>query len=155
MRKSSLYLLVLATLFIIISCGQKDQPELTAINPGLYEVNFDVKYAGQMIILKQRVRYNSDGTYEATNFQNDTAVEELKGNYKVENKELISFDTEHRLITQEGTWSKTKDIAKVSVRKIKKDGYQYYFKFPTDQSREQYRGLGLTEGWKTYNRISD
>jgi hypothetical protein len=43
----------------------------------------------------------------------------------------------------------------VAVRKIKKGSYQYYFQFPNDQMREQYKGIGLSEGWKTYTRISD
>jgi hypothetical protein len=153
-RKISYCLLILAAALMVISCGSKDDSELASINPGLYEINHDIKYSGQLIILKQRVRYKTDGTFEATNFQNNAAVEELKGKYKVENKQLIFSDTQYRLITQEGTWEK-KDIANVDVRKIKKDSYQYYFKFPDDQTREQLKGIGLAEGWKTYKRVSD
>jgi hypothetical protein len=154
MRKILCCLLIIAAALIVISCGGKEDKELVSINPGLYEINFDVKYGGQLIILKQRVRYKPDGTFEATNFQNNAAVEELKGKYKVENKQLVSYDNQYRLIVQEGTWAK-KDQSKVDVRKIKKESYEYYFKYPSDQAREQYKGLGLSEGWKTYKRISD
>ena len=153
MKKIFFVLLIITAALIVISCG-KDDKELASLNPGLYEINFDLKFGGQLIIFKQRVRYKADGTFEATNFQNNAAVEELKGKYKVENKQLVSFDTQHRLIVQEGTWAK-KDDSKVDVRKIMKDGYQYYFKFPNDQAREKYKGLGISEGWKTYKRISD
>jgi hypothetical protein len=107
-----------------------------------------------LVIIKQRVRYNADGTYESTNFQNNAAVEELKGKYKVENRQLVSYDNQHRPITDEGKWTK-KDISKVDIRKIKRESYQYYFNYPDEQTREKYRGLGLSEGWKTYKRISD
>jgi hypothetical protein len=153
MKKILFVLLIITAALIVISCGKNDK-ELAAINPGLYEINFDLKFGGQLIIFKQRVRYKADGTFEATNFQNNAAVEELKGKYKVENKQLVSYDTQHRLIIQEGTWAR-KDDSKVDVRKIMKDGYQYYFKFPNDQAREKYKGLGISEGWKTYKRISD
>jgi hypothetical protein len=154
MRKISYILLIVAAVLIVISCG-KDETDLSSINPGLYEINHDIKYGGQLIILKQRVRYNADGTFEATNFQNNAAVDELKGKYKVENKQLVSYDTQRRLITQEGTWMQTKDLSKVDIRKIIKGSYQYYFKYPDEQTREKYKGLGLSEGWKTYKRISD
>jgi hypothetical protein len=153
MRKISYLLIIVAAALIVISCG-KNEPELASINPGLYEINFDLKYGGQLIIIKQRVRYNADGTYESTNFQNNAAVEELKGKYKVENRQLVSYDNQYRPITEEGKWTK-KDISKVDIRKIKRESYQYYFKYPDEQTREKYRGLGLSEGWKTYKRISD
>jgi hypothetical protein len=153
MRKISCLLLIFAAALIVVSCG-KDEPELASINPGLYEINFDLKYGGQLVIIKQRVRYNADGTYESTNFQNNAAVEELKGKYKVENRQLVSYDNQHRPITDEGKWTK-KDISKVDIRKIKRESYQYYFNYPDEQTREKYRGLGLSEGWKTYKRISD
>jgi hypothetical protein len=153
MRKISYLLLIVATVLIVVSCG-KDEPELASINPGLYEINFDLKYGGQLFIIKQRVRYYADGTYESTNFQNNAAIEELKGKYKVENKQLVSYDNQYRLITPEGKWTK-KDLSKVEIRKIKKGSYQYYFKYPDEKTREHYKGLGLSEGWKTYRRISD
>ena len=106
-------------------------------------------------MLKQRVRYNTDGTYEATNFQNNTAVEEIKGKYKMENKQLVSYDIQHREISKEGTWLKIENVSMVDTRKIKKSSFQYYFKYPDDKMREQYKGVGLSEGWKTYKRISD
>lgn len=154
MRKILYCFLIFATAVIVISCGGKDEKELASINPGLYEINFDIKYGGQLVILKQKVRYKSDGTFEATNFQNNAPVEELKGNFKIENNQLVSYNNENRLITQEGEWAK-KDLSKVDVRKMKKESYEYYFKFPDDQLREQYKGLGLSEGWKTYRRIGD
>jgi hypothetical protein len=153
MRKIWCCFLIIAVALTVISCGQ-DEKELASINPGLYEINLDVKVGGQLIVLKQRVRYKSDATYEATNFQNNVAVEELKGKYKVENNQLISFDNEHRLITPEGKWTK-KDLSKVDLRKMKKGSYDYYFKYPDEQSRERYKGLGLSEGWKTYKRVGD
>lgn len=153
MRKISYLLIIVAAVLLVISCG-KNEPEQTSITPGLYEVNHDVKYGGQLLILKQRVRYKADGTYEATNFQNNAATEELKGKYKIENKKLISYDTQSRVIAQEGKWEK-RELSMVDVRKIKKNSYQYYFKYPNDTVREQFKGLGLSEGWKTYKRISD
>ena len=99
MRRVSLLLLILAVALLVSACG-KDEPELSYIYPGLYEINHDIKYSGQLVILKQRVRYHADGTFEATNFQNNAAIEEMKGKYKVENKKLISYDTQRRLITQ-------------------------------------------------------
>jgi hypothetical protein len=154
MRKKSYLFLIVPAILIIISCS-KDEQELASINPGLYEINFDLKYGGQLFIIKQRVRYNADGTFESTNFQNNAATEELKGMYKVENKQLVSYDTQQRSITAEGKWMQKKDISKVDIRKIKKGSYQYYFKYPDEQTREKYKGLGLSEGWKTYTRISD
>ena len=59
MRKTSYWLLIVLSTLICISCG-KDEPELSSINPGLYEINHDIKYAGQLVILKQRVRYNAE-----------------------------------------------------------------------------------------------
>jgi hypothetical protein len=145
---------MLALAILVVACG-KDEPELNSIHPGLYEINHDIKYAGQLIVLKQRVRYNANGTYEATNFQNNIAVEEIRGKYKVENKQLVSYDTQRRLIEREGTWSQNTSVSKVDVRKIKKSKYQYYFKYPDAQTKEKFKGLGLSEGWKTYKRISD
>jgi hypothetical protein len=154
MKKLLFALLLTLICFALISCGDKDDQELVSINPGLYEINLNLKYAGQLIILKQRVRYHGDGTYDATNFQNDIAVDELKGRYKIENNQLISYETQQRLITQDGTWV-ARDPSAVNVRKIKKGSYQYYFEYPDAQAREKYKGLGLTEGWKTYKRMSD
>jgi len=154
MKKVFCWMLVVVAVFIVISCG-KDEPELISIYPGLYEVNHDVKYEGQLIIIKQRVRYNADGTYEATNFQNNAAVEEIKGKYKVENKQLVSYDIQRREISKVGTWLNIQDVSIVDIRKIKKSSFQYNFKFPDDKNREKYKGCGIAEGWKTYKRISD
>ena len=122
----------MATALTIVSCGDNGGKELTSINPGLYEIEFQLKYGSQLTLMKQRIRYNSEATYESTSFQ----------------------DNYYRLITQEGSWI-PKEPSKVAVRKIKKGSYQYYFQFPNDQMREQYKGIGLSEGWKTYTRISD
>ena len=155
MRRVSLLLLILTVALLFSACG-KDEPELSCIYPGLYEINHDIKYSGQLVILKQRVRYHADGTFEATNFQNNAALEEMKGKYKVENKQLVSYDIQRRLITREGTWTPPeKESSAVELRRIKKGSYQYYFKYPDEQMREKYKGLGLAEGWKTYKRISD
>ena len=126
MNKILYCLLTIVTALTIISCGDRGGKELTSINPGLYEIEFNLKYGGQLILVKQRIRYTSEGTYESTNFQDNTAVEELKGKFKIENKQLIFYDNYYRLITQEGSWIK-KDPSNVDVRKIKKGSYQYYF----------------------------
>ncbi|MCX5849180.1 MAG: hypothetical protein NTW65_07000 [Deltaproteobacteria bacterium] len=154
MKKTLYFFLIIAAALIVVACGDRDDKELSSINPGLYEINLNLKYAGQLLILKQRARYNSDGTYEATNFQDNIAVDELKGKFKVEKNQLVSYDNQSRLITQDGTWIK-KERSAVDVRKIKKGSYQYYFQYPDAKTREQYKGIGLSEGWKTYKRISD
>lgn len=153
--KRTLCFLLLAAVLLVVSCGSKDEPVLTSINPGLYEISHDIKYGGQLIVLKQRSRYNADGTYSATNFQNNVAVEELRGKYKVENNKMISYETERRLITQDGEWEKKDSFSDVDVRNMKKDSYEYYFKYPDELSKERYKSLGLAEGWKKYRRISD
>jgi len=155
MKKILCLLLLTVAALMIISCGDKEEKALVSIYPGLYEINHDIKYGGQLIILKQRVRYNADGTFEATNFQNNVAVEELKGKYKVENSQLVSYELQRRLITQEGEWEKKDSESGVDIRNIKKDSYEYHFKYPDELSRERYKSLGLSEGWKKYKRISD
>lgn len=83
-------------------------------------------------------------------------LEEMKGKYKVENKQLISYDTQRRLITQEGTWTPPKkEPSAVELRKIKKGSYQYYFKLSWWANAWKIQGTRLAEGWKTYKRISD
>ena len=154
MRKTLYCLLIIAAALIVVSCSGKDGKELASINPGFYEIGFDLKFGGQLIIFKQRVRYKADGTFEATNFQNNIAVEELKGKYKIENKQLVSYENQYRLIAQEGTWVKKNDSS-VDVRNIREGSYEYYFKYPDEQSREKYKGMGVSEGWKKYKRISD
>lgn len=154
MKKVSCWMLLIVAVLIVISCG-KNEPELTSINPGLYEINHDIKYGGQLMIMKQRVRYNADGTYTATNFQNNAAVEELKGKYKVEKQQLVSYEIQYRSISKEGKWTTSENVSIVDIRKIKKSSFQYLFKYPDDYMREKYKGLGLSEGWKTYKRISD
>jgi len=153
MRKISYWLLIVMAVLIVISCG-KDDPELALINPGLYVSNQDIKLNGESIPMKQQVRYNSDGTFEATNFEKNVAVDEIKGKYKVENKQLISYDAQVRPATPWGEWKQKKDLSE-DIRKIKKGSYQYYFKYPDEKLRKQYIALGLSEGWKEYKRISD
>lgn len=151
MKKMLYCLLIISAFSMFVSCGDKD---LTSINPGLYEIEFKLDYGGQQLLAKQRVRYNPDGTFEATNFNNYVASEEIKGKYKLENKQLVSYDTYARSITQNGEWAQ-KEPSKVDVRKIKKGSYQYHFKFPNNQMRVMYKQVGMSEGWKTYTRISD
>ena len=62
--------------------------------------------------------YSPESTYEATNFHNEVAIEELKGKLMVGNKQLVSCNNYYRLITQKGTWTQ-KGPSKAEVRKIK------------------------------------
>lgn len=153
MKKIVLGVLVMMIVIAVVSCGEK---ELTTINPGLYEIEFNLKYQDQPIVVKQRMRYNADGTYEATTFNNNVAVEELRGKYKIEDKKLVSFDKYRRVITKDGTWATWYQIdpSSVELRNIKEESFQYNFTAPNDMAREQYKMLGVSEGWKTYSRIS-
>lgn len=151
MKRMLCCFIVIVAISTLVSCGGKDLP---SINPGLYEIDFKLDYGGQTLIAKQRVRYNADGTFEATNFNNYVAAEELKGKYKLENHQLVSYDTYARSITPNSKWEK-KEPSKVQIRKIKQGSYQYYFKFPNNQMRVIYKQVGMSEGWKTYTRISD
>jgi len=144
---------VLILLLSVFACDRYDR-ELSSIHPGLYEIQYNLKYAGQLLILKQIVRYNADGTYQATNFQNNVPYEELRGKYKVEGSMLVSYDIQHRSVVQDGEWI-PKEGASVRIRKIKKNSFQYYFEYPNPMMRERYKGLGLSEGWKTYKRLRD
>ena len=63
---------------------------------------------------------------------------------------MISYDTQSRLITQEGTWEK-KEISRVDVRKIKKSSYQYYFKYPDEQSGNNSKDLVYRKAGKHTN----
>lgn len=151
MKRMLCCFIVIVAISTLVSCGGKDLP---SINPGLYEIDFKLDYGGQTLIAKQRVRYNADGTFEATNFNNYVAAEELKGKYKLENHQLVSYDTYARSIAPNSKWEK-KEPSKVQIRKIKQGSYQYYFKFPNNQMRVIYKQVGMSEGWKTYTRISD
>jgi hypothetical protein len=93
------------------------------------------------------------GTYEAINFENNKAVDELKGRFKVERNKLVFYDNQQRLI-QNDKWTQ-KEQSIMEIRKIKKGSYQYYLKYPDAQTSEKYKKIGLSEGWKTYNRISN
>jgi hypothetical protein len=72
----------------------------------------------------------------------------------VEKNKLITYDNQQRLIIQNGKWT-PKEQSIMEIRRIKKDSYQYYLKYPDDQTRERYKKMGLSEGWKIYKRISN
>jgi hypothetical protein len=150
MKKIFFFLLPMVTSLILISCGDK----LSSINPGLYEINFNQKYEGQPLIIKHRVRYHPEGTYEAINFENNKAVDELKGKFKVEKDKLLFYDNQQRLFIPNGKWTQ-KEQSTMEIRRIKKGSYQYYFKYPDVQTGEKYKKIDLSEGWKTYKRISN
>jgi hypothetical protein len=150
MKRIFFFLLLMVTSLTFISCGDR----LSSINPGLYEINFNQKYAGQPLIIKQRVRYHPEGTYEAINFENNKAVDELKGKFKVEKDKLLFYDNQQRLFIPNGKWTQ-KEQSIIEIRRIKKGSYQYYLKYPDAQTGEKYKKIDLSEGWKTYKRISN
>jgi hypothetical protein len=139
----------MVTSLTFISCGDK----LSSIPPGLYEINFNQKYDGQPLIIKQRVRYHPEGTYESINFENNKAIDELKGKFKVEKDKLVFYDNQQRLFTHDGKWT-PKEQSTMDIRRIKKDSYQYYLKYNA-QTGEKYKKIDLSEGWKTCKRISN
>ncbi|MCX5852262.1 MAG: hypothetical protein NT072_09440 [Deltaproteobacteria bacterium] len=153
MRKILIGICIIMSALAVLSCGDK---ELTAINAGLYEIEFNLKYEDQPIVVKQRMRYNDDGSYEATTFNNNVAVEELRGKYKIEDKKLVYYDKYRRVITQDGTWATwyKMESSSVDVRNINENSFQYNFIALDEKAREQYKMLGVSEGWKTYSRIS-
>lgn len=150
MKRIFFFLLLMMISLIFISCGDK----FNSIPPGLYEIIFNQKNDGQPLIIKQRVRYNPEGTYEAINFENNKAIDELKGKFKVEKDKLLFYDNQQRLYTNDGKWT-PKEPSTMEIRRIKKDSYQYYFKYPDDQTGEKYKKIDLSEGWKTCKRISN
>jgi hypothetical protein len=150
MKRIFFFLLLMVTSLIFISCGDK----LSSINPGLYEINFNQKYEGQAITIMQRVRYQPDGTYEAINFENNKAVDELKGKFKVEKDKLLFYDNQQHLFIPNGKWTQ-KEQSTMEIRRINKGSYQYYLKYPDAQTSEKYKKIDLSEGWKTYKRISN
>ena len=135
---------------ICVSCGDR----LSSINPGLYEVNLKLKYPGHTLILKQRIRYNPDGTYVAANFENNSSVKELQGKFRIEQNMLIFYDNQQRLNIQDGTWL-PKEQSAMKVRRMKRESYQCYVKYPDAQTAGKYKGIALSEGWETYQRISN
>ena len=151
MKRRFFFILLIVISLTLISCGDN---KLSSINPGLYEIIFNQKYAGQAITIMQRVRYHPDGTYEAINFENNKAVDELKGRFKVEKNKLVFYDNQQRIFINNGKWTQ-KEQSIMEIRKIKKESYQYYLKYPDAQTSEKYKKIGLSEGWKTCNRISD
>lgn len=150
MKKIFFFPLLIVISLIFISCGEK----LSSINPGLYEINFNQKYAGRPLIIKQRVRYHPEGTYEAINFENNKAVDELKGKFKIEKGNLLFYDNQQRLFIPDGKWT-PKEQSTMEIRRIKKGSYQYYLKYRDAQMSEKYKNIDLSEGWKTYKRISN
>lgn len=151
MKRIFFFLLLMVIPLTFISCSDD---KLSSINPGLYEIIFNQKNAGQPLIIKQRVRYHPEGTYEEINFENNKAIDELKGRFKVERNKLIFYDNQQRLFINNGKWTQ-KEQSTMEIRKIKKGSYQYYLKYPDAQTTEKYKKIGLSEGWKTYNRISN
>jgi hypothetical protein len=139
----------MAASLIFISCGDK----LSSIPPGLYEINFNQTYAGKPLIIKQRIRYHPEGTYESINFENNKAVDERKGKFKVEKDRLLFYDNQQRLFINDGKWT-PKEQSTMEIRRIKKDSYQYYLKYDA-QTAEKYKKMDLSEGWKTCKRISN
>ena len=151
MKRRFFFILLMVISLTLISCGDN---KLSSINTGLYEIIFNQKYAGQAITIMQRVRYHPDGTYEAINFENNKAVDELKGRFKMERNKLVFYDNQQRLFINNGKWTQ-KEQSIMEIRKIKKESYQYYLKYPDAQTSEKYKKIGLSEGWKTYKRISN
>ena len=45
-------LLIIAAVLTVVYCGDKDDKELTLINLGLYEIEFNLKYGGKLILVK-------------------------------------------------------------------------------------------------------
>ena len=132
MKRIFFFILLMVISLTLISCGDN---KLSSINPGLYEIIFNQKYAGQAITIMQRVRYHPDGTYEVINFENNKAVDELKGKFKVERDKLVSYDHQQRLFINNGKWTQ-KEQSIMEIRKIKKESYQYYLKYPDAQTSE-------------------
>jgi len=150
------FLLILMACIVLCGCSSEEANESAFINPGLYEIEFTLMHEAQQIIVKQRVRYNSDGSYTAITYNNDIPIEELKGRYKVESGRLESYEKLRRLIGSDGTWTAWQEMppSRVEVRNIKKERFQYYFEAPSEEIRKQYEKLGVSEGWKTYERMS-
>ena len=150
MKRTLFFLFFIVMSLTLMSCGDK----LTSINPGLYEVNLKLKYQGHTLILKQRIRFNPDGTYVAANFDNNSSVKELQGKFRIEKNMLIFFDNQQRLNVQDGTWL-PKEQSAMKVRRLKRESYQCYLKYPDAQTAGEYKGMELSEGWETYKRISN
>ncbi|MBW2636863.1 MAG: hypothetical protein JRC86_04965, partial [Deltaproteobacteria bacterium] len=98
-------------IFLIVLCGcssSDNKSDLKNVNPGLYEFEFSLTYEGQRYTVKQVVRYNVDGSYMARTYNNDIAVDERKGSYKVEKDRLFFSDKHKRIICKDGTWASWK-----------------------------------------------
>jgi hypothetical protein len=149
-------LIILFVLILLCGCSSDKESKLETINPGLYELKFTLNYEGQSYIVLQKTRYNSDGSYTAITYNNDIAVEELEGKYKVENDRLVYFDKRRRAIRKDGTWAQWEEIksSSVLIRNIDEGSYQYYLDAPDERAKAQYEALGISVGWKTLLRIS-
>ncbi len=141
---------------LLYSCSSDKDSQLKTINPGLYELNFSLNYEGQTYIVMQKTQYSSDGSYTARTYNNNIAVEELEGKYKVEDDRLIYFDKKRRTIRKDGTWTSWEEIksSSVLIRNIDENSYQYYLDAPDEKVKAQYEALGISVGWKTLQRIS-
>ncbi|MCK7511820.1 MAG: hypothetical protein MZV70_52415 [Desulfobacterales bacterium] len=60
-----------------------------------------------------------EGTYESINFENNKAIDELKGKFKVEEDTLLFYDNQQRLFTTDGKWT-PKEQSTMEIRRIKK-----------------------------------
>jgi len=158
-RRSLMMKKTIVLFFLILLCGcssSDNQCDLKNVNPGLYEFTFSLTYEDQQYVVKQVVRYNVDGTYMARTYNNDIAVDERKGSYKVEKDRLFFSDKYKRILCQDGTWTSWKVIepSSIAIRNLCQDGYEYYME-PVDEEQEaQFRALGITKGWKKFERIS-
>lgn len=153
MRKAILFIL----LIVLCGCSSSDnESNLKNINPGLYEFEFSLNYEGQKYTVKQVVRYNADGSYMARTYNNDIAVDERKGRYKLEKGRLFFSDKFKRIICKDGTWTSWKTIepSSIAVRNLSPDGYEYYMEPINEEQEAQFRALDIKEGWKKFERIS-
>lgn len=140
------------------SCTSKESEKLDSINPGFYEIKFALNSGGETGSLKMSVRYSASGVYKGSVSLNETRIEEFKGRYKVENGKLKSYDKLIRTPDPKSCeWSswQSAEPSEVAVRDIQKTSYQYYCRFNSKEEKDRCASLGLTEGWKTYTRISD
>lgn len=142
-------------MLLVFGCSSEKEEGVNSIRPGLYEIEFQVTYQEQPIMVRQQVRYKDDGTYAATTYNNNVAVEELKGEYRVEGGTLEWSDKYRRIITADGTWTTWQPMtpSKVEIQNITDNSFQYLFQAPNEDVRKQFEVLGLSEGWKTYQRI--
>ncbi len=142
---------------IFITQNNKEHENLTTLNPGLYEVTFALKSGSKEAVLKMRVRYNPDRTYQGKVFLNQLPIEKIKGRYKIKDGKLESFDKFIRFPRKDKSWTpwESEKASSVAIRNITKSSYQYYLKAKDDKEKARFAAIGLKEGWKTYKRIRD